>query len=264
MAMTALELNRVWFRYGAGEWALRELSLSVREGEWLALMGPGGSGKSTVARLACRLLRPTQGAVEAPRAGYVAQDPQANIVGETVAEDVAFGLKEAGIPAERVEATVARALKAVGMEGFDRRRTASLSGGELQRVAIAAALARGARLLVMDEPTSHLSTPAVRAFWDGVGPALREAGVAVLLITHRLQEARLADSLALLAQGALAAVGPAAKLARRPEVLRLLGVACDPVETIAGWCERQGRAVPWPAEDERLVEAVCSLWEASR
>lgn len=253
----------VSFRYDDGDWALRKLSFSLSRGEWLALMGAGGSGKSTVARLACRLLRPSSGVVEAGRVGYVAQDPQANIVGETVGEDVGFALREAGVSADEIEEVVASALGAVGMSEAIQRRMASLSGGELQRVAIAAALARGARFLVMDEPTSHLSTPAVRAFWDAIEPVLRRAGVAVLLITHRLQEAMRADSIAFLAKGQLAAHGPVAKLSRRPELLHLLGVAQDPIEAIAGWCERGGREIPWPTNEERLVGAVCSLLQAS-
>lgn len=261
---TTLRLDRVSFRYDGGEWAIRDLSLTVKEGEWLALMGPSGSGKSTVARLACRLLVPASGSVQAAPVGYVAQDPQTNIVGETVGEDVAFALQQGGMPPEEVWPTVLRALRAVDMEEAVDRRMSTLSGGELQRVAIAGALARGARLLVMDEPTSHLATPAVRSFWDGVTPALKQAKVSVLVITHRPQEAMRADTLGILARGALAAYGPASKLVRQPDLLRLLGVDFDPVEAIAGWCQRHGHEVPWPTDYERLVKAVCSLWQTSR
>ena len=117
---------------------------------------------------------------------------------------------------------------------------------------------------MMDEPTSHLSTPAVRAFWEVVEPLLRKAGVAVLLITHRLQEAKRADRIALLGGGRLAALGPTGKLSRRPELFELLGVAKDPVESIAGWCEEAGQEIPWPTNEERLVAAVCLRLEGSQ
>jgi len=89
-------------------------------------------------------------------------------------------------------------------------------------------------------------------------------GVAVLLITHRAEEAKRADRVALLSEGRIAALGPARSLLRRPELLEWAGVAPDPIEAIAGCCEEMGVRTGWPAEDERLVAAVCSLLETSR
>lgn len=256
MTGAALYFDRVSHGYGEGPWVLQCINLAVRPGEWLAVMGPSGSGKSTLARIAAGLLRPRQGRVHAARAGYVAQDPQANIIGETVAEDVSFAPTVRG---EDRLFTADTALRAVGMEWATSRPMAALSGGELQRVAIAGALASGARLLVLDEPTSHLSAPAARGLWQVVEPALRQAGIAVLLVTHRVEEAKRADRIAILSRGKLAVYGPACALARRPRLVESLGVAADPVEAVAGWCEEAGVSVGWPAGEERLVAAVCSL-----
>ena len=92
MRETALRFDGVSFRYGDEPWALKDVSFSLSSGNGSRLMGASGSGKSTLARLACGLLPPSLGEVTAVRVGYVAQDPQANIVGETVGEDVAFAL----------------------------------------------------------------------------------------------------------------------------------------------------------------------------
>lgn len=260
-----LRFAGVSFRYQKDSpWVLRGVSFALARGQWLALMGESGAGKSTIARLACGLADPTTGQVAAARAAYVAQDPQANIIGERVEEDVGLALapKEASL-LER-QTAIHAALDAVGLAWAKERRMATLSGGELQRVAIAGALAQRAELLVLDEPTSHLSTEAARQFWSVVEPALRQAGTAVLLITHRLQEAKMADRIALLSCGRIAVAGPAAKVARRPLLLELAAVAPDPVEAVAGWCEKMGKSVPWPTDDERLVAAFCSLLETFR
>ena len=116
MSDAALRFDRVSFRYGDEPWALKDVSFSLSGGEWLVLMGASGSGKSTVARLACRLLTPTAGTVTAASVGYVAQDPQANIVGETVGEDVAFAIRGKEAIGRDVDERVLGALRAVGME----------------------------------------------------------------------------------------------------------------------------------------------------
>lgn len=243
---------------------LRGLSLAISAGEFLAVMGKNGSGKSTLARLCCGLIQPTEGTVRASAVGYVAQDPAANIVGERVDEDVAFGPIQAGLSRSQVEKRVNQALAAVEMEWAAKRAMNSLSGGELQRVAIAGALAAGARLLVLDEPTSHLSKQDAlavrRVVADLRRPKANSASIGVLWVTHRPQEVYEADRVIVLGAGSIALEGSPRAVLGRSCLLEMLGVRPDPLVEVASLCDSvhdQGaHAIPW--EIERIGEKLCS------
>lgn len=256
-----LTLDDVSFTYPQSMAGLRGFSLQVGPGEWVALMGANGSGKSTVLRLAAGLLRPQRGEVTSRGGVYVAQDPEANIVGESVADDVAFGPLQRGVEPSDVEQLVVTNLQAVGMEWASQRPLARLSGGEIQRVALASALATGKSLLLLDEPTSHLPAEEARRFFQALRSAASGAALSVLYATHSLLEAAYAHRVIVMVQGRVALEGPPRQVARRPELLQALGVDPDPGEGAAALCERRGVSVAWPASEERLVAAVCSLFE---
>jgi energy-coupling factor transporter ATP-binding protein EcfA2 len=207
-APVPVELDRVSYQYpGSFAWAVAEVSLSVQPGSFLALVGPNGSGKSTLVRLIAGRLTPTLGSVR--RAGepglglrggtsMIFQRPESQVLGVRARDDVVWGLP----PTPRPD--VAGLLARVGLEGFDDRETAGLSGGELQRLAIAACLAREPKLLISDEATAMIDGPG-RADVVVLLESLVSAGITVVHVTHREAEAAKADETILMSGGRVAA-----------------------------------------------------------
>ena len=193
-----IELERVSYQYpGSFGWAVAEVSLRLEPGEFVALVGPNGSGKSTLVRMISGRLEPTLGRVR--RAGspglgrpggtaVVFQRPESQVLGVRARDDIAWGLPVG----EHVD--VAALLGRVGLEGFEDRETSGLSGGELQRLAIASALARHPRLLISDESTAMIDGPG-RAEVVDLLERLASEGIAVVHVTHRPAEAARADDL---------------------------------------------------------------------
>jgi len=217
-----MEARGVHFRYGGqGPWALQGIDLRIREGEFIALVGPNGSGKSTLAEIMAGLLRPTKGDLlvdgaliksdsGGPRhgVGLVFQNPEHQFFHATVAEDVAFGPENLGLPAHEVRQRVAQALRQVGMEGLEACSPHELSAGQKQAVAIAGILAMRPRFLILDEPTSLLDPRGRRRIFQIV-KGLREAeGCAVIWITQEMEEAARAERLLVMHQGRIVRDGP--------------------------------------------------------
>lgn len=255
-----LEFHHVSYSYTANRLAVVDVSFSLGAGECVAIMGANGSGKSTVARLAAGLIEPTAGSVLRRPAAYVAQEPHANMVGERVRDDVSFALKVHGMPPEETEARTDAALATVGMEWARDLPLSTLSGGEMQRVALAAAVASGARLWVLDEPTGHLPRAEARRFWSALAGVQRRLGIGILLITHRPEEARIANWLLCLAHGRVAAAGTPRRVMGRAAMLSRLGIRFD--LALALWNHLYGDDRPLPealdSAEERVVEALCS------
>ncbi len=243
---------------GAGRPALRGVSLSLAPGEFVALLGHNGSGKSTLARHLNGLIAPQSGSVRVDgmatassgdlpairrRVGLIFQNPDHQIVGASVLEDVLWGMPAGLDPSEGRKRSV-EALAAVGLDGFEAHATWRLSGGQKQRLALAGVLARGPRYLVCDEPTALLdgaSREEVKRLLLGC----RERGLGLLWIAHRLEEALPADRLIVLKAGQIVAQGtPRELIGVHPEVvlslpapvalarrLRELGVDLDSLPT---------------------------------
>ena len=206
--MPFIELKDVRFSYDPQEpdakEALRGVSLSVEQGEFVALLGHNGCGKSTVAKLLNGMLVPTSGTVlvdgidtaeEARqldvrrRVGLVQQNPDNQLVAGVVEEDVAFGPENLGIPPEEMRVRVDEALKAVGM--YEHRESAphKLSGGQKQRVAIAGVIAMETACIVLDEPTAMLDPRGRTEVMETILRLNREKGITIILITHYMDEA---------------------------------------------------------------------------
>lgn len=218
----ALRCEGVRFAYpGAAEPLLRDLTFSLRPGELVALLGANGSGKSTLCLLLAGLLPPQAGAVTLdgrqaqPGLGgwdpddvqLVQQSLDDQVVAPTVWEDATFGPACLGLPAPEAGRRAARALARAGLPGYGERAVETLSGGELARAAAAGALAVAPRYLLLDEPTAHLD-PDSAARLVSLLRDLAAAGLGVLLVTHRPEEARRADRAAVLHQGRVAVCGP--------------------------------------------------------
>ena len=217
--------------------ALQGIGLDIHPGECLAIIGGNGSGKSTLAKHLNALLLPTAGEVRVEgidtrdpeavwevrrRVGMVFEHPDNQIVAAVVEEDVAFGCENLGLPPAEIRARVDQALRAVGLDALRRHPPHLLSGGQKQRVAIAGVLAMHPRCLVLDEATSMLDPQGQE---DVMGIALRlcrEDGLALVLITHAMEEAVSADRVIVLAQGQIVLQGtPAEVFAKTAELTRL-------------------------------------------
>jgi biotin transport system ATP-binding protein len=217
--------------------AVRDVSLTVADGEFLLLAGPNGSGKTTLVRHFNGLLEPDEGTVRVngrPAAddlvaartavGMVFQDPRDGFVAATVGADVAFGPENLGLDRDEIARRVERALSAVRMTDREDARIDDLSGGERERVAIAGALAMDPDHLVLDEPFTGLDWPARRAVLDRLA-ALQASGRSVVVVTHDLRDVQdMADRTVVLSDGevALDAGDP------DPTRLRELGVRPPP------------------------------------
>lgn len=183
--------------------ALQKVSLQLPVGSWLAIVGANGSGKSTLAQVAAGLLPLSAGTISySPDCvkAVVMQQPGQQLIGDTLREDLWFGLANAGIPAAMRPARIARALMRVGLEAKADRPVHQLSGGQQQLGAIAGCLALEATLLILDEPTSMLSAKARAEVLQTVR-SLSDDGVSILWITHRMEELAYADRVMALVQG---------------------------------------------------------------
>lgn len=210
-------LEEVCYEYSGGRLALDKVNLRVPHGEWLAVLGANGSGKSTLVRHLNGLLRAKSGQVwidsrpveeytnlqELHRlVGIVFQNPDNQIVGNSVEEDVAFGLENLGVPREEMRRRIAWALELVGLSGREKVDPAALSGGQKQRLAIAGALAMQPAALLLDEATSMLD-PVGCAEVMQVLQSLHRQGLTIVMITHNMSEVLPADRALVMAEGKL-------------------------------------------------------------
>ncbi len=271
-----IRLEDVHFAYGAGRAdavpALNGISLTIRRGEYVAIVGHNGSGKSTLARHLNALLLPTRGKVYVQGmdtsdrrhtlairrlVGMVFQDPDNQIVGTLVEEDVAFGPENLGIPRPALAERVQKALQTVGLWELRHRPPHLLSGGQRQRVAIAGVLAMEPACLVLDEATSMLD-PASRAEVLRLVQRLHAAGTTIIAITHFMEEAAMAERVIVLAGGKIALEGTPQEVFSQPERLRQLRMV-PPVPAQLAEAVRNRIGVtftPLPLTREALVEAV--------
>jgi len=216
----ALSVRNLTHRYGDDAVAVDDVSLDVADGECVLVAGANGSGKTTLVQHFNGLLEPDDGGVfvngtpveddlVAARAsvGMVFQNPRDGFVGATVGSDVAFGPENLGLPREEVDARVEEALAAVDLAGRRDERVAALSGGEQERVAIAAALAMRPDHLVLDEPFTGLDWPARQSVLDRLR-ALSDRGTSLVVVTHDLRDVwDLADRVVAMRDGEVAVRG---------------------------------------------------------
>ena len=274
-AETVLLFREVNFAYRTAHGAvpaLDRVSLELRPGESLAVVGANGSGKSTLARLCNGLLLPDDGTVLVDdldtgdddatweirtRVALVFQNPDNQIVGTVVEEDVAFGPENLGVPRAELRERVDASLSVVGLSGFERREPHLLSGGQKQRLAIAGALAMRPTYLVLDEPTSMLD-PEGRRDVLAVIEVLRSQGHGILHVTHDLAEAARADRVMVLSAGAVTFSGTPGDLLSVPGRLGDWGLSLPPIGVLAAQLRSLGYSVPPSALDsESVVMSLC-------
>ncbi len=240
MPSPAIDFEDVHFAYpGAAEEAVRGVTLRVSRGEHVCILGGNGSGKSTLARLMNALLVPTGGQARTfdmnidgdperaleirRRAAMVFQYPDDQMVTSIVADDVAFGPENLGVPSEEIARRVDAALEAVGMSDFAQADPADLSGGQRQRVAIAGALAMEPEVLILDEPAAMLDAHGRQAI-QHVLRGLSERGITIIHITHFMDDALDANRVIVLERGAVALDGTPDEVFSQREAIRALGL----------------------------------------
>ncbi|MDO4428407.1 MAG: energy-coupling factor transporter ATPase [Atopobiaceae bacterium] len=264
---TLVRLSHVSLFYGGGVTALDDVSLELRRGERICVLGANGSGKSTLASVICGLLAPDEGEVElvgervsadgrpdleayrrARRSlGLVFQNPDDQIVTSVVEDDVAFGPENLGLPRGEIAARVARELHRVAMEDYAQADPSRLSGGQRQRVCIAGALAMEPAVLVLDEPGSLLDVRGRSAIVRVMG-RLAAAGTALAHVTHFMEEALEADRMIVLDHGRVALEGTPEEVFSHGEKLVELGLE---VPFAARLSQRLG--LPWTCDEPTLV-----------
>lgn len=255
--------------------ALRGVSVGIKQGEFVAVLGHNGSGKSTLAKLFNALLLPVEGKVWVcgmdtsaqeniwdvrRNAGMVFQNPDNQIIATVVEEDVAFGCENLGLPPEEIRRRVDAALETVHMAEFAAHPPHYLSGGQKQRVAIAGILAMRPSCIVLDEPTAMLDPSGRKEVLDTVLRLNREEGMTVVLITHYMDEAALADRVIVMEEGEIVMDGTPRSVFRQVERLKALGLDVPQVTEICNGLKRLGV----PIDDgvitiDEMVGAVCRM-----
>ena len=254
--------------------ALNGVSLDIAAGIFLVVLGHNGSGKSTLAKHMNAVLLPAGGKVWVDgmdtadenllleirrRVGLVFQNPDNQIVANVVEEDVAFGPENLGVPTEEIRRRVDGALKAVGMEDFVLHAPHHLSGGQKQRVAIAGIIAMEPACIVLDEATAMLDPSGRREVLDTVRRLNREKGITIILITHHMDEAALADRLVVMDQGRVVMDGTPRQILPQKETLQSLGLAAPHTVELLWGLRSAGFDVPVDALGiEECADAICA------
>ncbi len=270
-----LELNNVSYRYeGAAQNALSGVTMTIEDGEMLAIVGHNGSGKSTLAKHLNGLLLPTGGNVTIDgmdtknedallairqRVGMVFQNPDNQLVTTIVEEDVGFGPENLGVPPKEIRGRVDAALESVGMTAYADKASHALSGGQKQRIAIAGMLAMQPEVLVLDEATAMLDPEGRREVLEIVKRLHRETGLTVVMITQFMEETLSCDRVVVMGGGKLQFSGTPREVFRRSAELRALGL--DVPETV--WLRDaliEG-GMPLLGDPMTITETADAIWQ---
>ncbi|MFY9203343.1 MAG: energy-coupling factor transporter ATPase, partial [Limnochordia bacterium] len=235
--------------------ALADINLDIDDGEFVAVLGHNGSGKSTLAKHMNALLVPTSGKVyvagidtqNAERlweirqmVGMVFQNPDNQLVATTVEEDVAFGPENLGVPTPEIHRRVDEALAVVGMSDYRLHSPHQLSGGQKQRVAIAGMIAMRPRCVVLDEPTAMLDPVGRREVMQTVIKLNREEKITIVLITHAMEEAILADRVIVMEEGRIVMTGTPREVFSKVETLAKLRLDVPEITSLANRLRQRG------------------------
>lgn len=244
-------------------------SLDIPEGQFVAVLGHNGCGKSTVAKLMNGILVPDSGKVIVDgldtsdddkitdirrTVGMVFQNPDNQIVATIVEDDVAFGPENLGVDPKEIRQRVDDALKAVGMYEFRGREPHRLSGGQKQRVAIAGVIAMNTKCVVMDEPTAMLDPHGRQEVMDTIQMLNKERGITVILITHYMDEAVKADRVVVMDKGEIVLDGEPKTVFKNVEKLKAIGLDVPQATELAYRLRKSGFDIP----DDILDEEECA------
>ena len=276
----AIEVQNLAYEYpGMGDepgvTVFRNLDLTVEQGTFVAILGSNGSGKSTLAKHFNAILLPSGGSVHVyglntsdenqiipvrRNVGMVFQNPDNQIVANVVDEDVAFAPENLGVASPEIRRRVDAALKQVGMYHYREHAPHLLSGGQKQRIAIAGVIAMEPKCIVLDEPTAMLDPRGRREVMETVKRLNREKGITVVLITHHMDEAAMADRVVVIHKGVIKADGCPKDIFSQVDQLHSLGLAAP--ETVELCYELNKRGFDLPLGRLDTDECVQALYDA--
>ena len=252
--------------------AIDEVDIEAKEGQFIAILGHNGSGKSTLAKHLNAILLPTEGSVWVDgkntsnpdelwnvrqSAGMVFQNPDNQIIGTVVEEDVGFGPENLGVPTDEIWQRVEESLKAVGMIEYRHHSPNKLSGGQKQRVAIAGVVAMEPKCIVMDEPTAMLDPVGRREVLKTVHKLRKQKKVTVILITHYMEEVVDADKIFVMDHGKVVMEGSPKEIFSKVDELKSYRLDVPQVTILADELRKRGLDIPKGIlRKEELVEAV--------
>ncbi len=252
--------------------AVDEVDLDVKQGDFVAVLGHNGSGKSTLAKHLNAILYPTEGTVWVDgkdtaeekylweirqTAGMVFQNPDNQIIGQVVEEDVGFGPENMGVPTKEIWERVEESLKAVGMYQYRKHSPNKLSGGQKQRVSIAGVIAMHPKCIILDEPTAMLDPNGRKEVIRAVRALNQAEEITVILITHYMEEIIHADKAIVMDKGHIAMQGSPREIFSQVERLKELRLDVPQVTLLAYELKKSGIALPdGILTYEELVEAL--------
>lgn len=276
--MPLIEVDNVTFSYPAkdgGVNALTGLNLKVEAGSFVTVLGSNGSGKSTLGKLLNALLVPQSGRVVVDglcssdkanvyeirkRVGIVFQNPDNQIVADTVEDDVAFGPENIGLALDQMKVRIADSLASTGISDLALTKPEKLSGGQKQRVAIAGVMALEPKCIVLDESTSMLDPKGRAEVLSAIQKLRKEKGIAVILITHYMDEAVDADYVYVMDKGCVALEGTPSEVFSDADSLEALGLELPPAVKVWQMLRARGVAVSGPVlTEEDLVSALSKV-----
>lgn len=277
---TMIECRNLVFKYTASEnqeekIAINDVNLQITEGEFIAILGHNGSGKSTMAKHMNALLIPTDGKMLVNKmdtsdmnnlwnvretAGMVFQNPDNQLVATIVEEDVAFGPENLGVPPEEIRKRVDEALERVGMSEYKKHAPHLLSGGQKQRIAIAGILAMQPKCIIFDEPTAMLDPSGRKEVLDTIIDLNRNYGITVILITHYMDEAAKADRIVVMDKGKLILDGKPRDVFSNVEKMKNIGLDVPQVTELSYELQKVGINIDTRILDvNEMVNAICQL-----
>lgn len=271
MSEPIIKIDQLSFRYFESErYALNNITLSINQGEWVAIIGPNGSGKSTLAKIINGLLVPEKGSVyvhnqlldentvwDVRRAvGMVFQNPDNQFVGATVEDDVAFGLENHGVPRPEMVERIKEALLQVRMTDYVKSEPARLSGGQKQRVAIASVLALRPEVIILDEATAMLDPLGRSEVIEAIKQIKELYNLTVISITHDIDEASNADRIIVMNQGEMVRQDTPEHIFALGKQLISMGLDIPFAQKIRAELERRGLELP----QEYLSEKELYEW----
>lgn len=252
--------------------AVDEVTLDIKQGDFVAVLGHNGSGKSTLAKHINAILYPTEGTVWVDgndtsdeeklwnirqEAGMVFQNPDNQIIGQVVEEDVGFGPENLGIPTKEIWDRVEESLKAVGMYAFRKHSPNKLSGGQKQRVSIAGVIAMHPKCIILDEPTAMLDPNGRREVIRAVRALNDVEGITIILITHYMEEIIHANKVFVMDKGRIAMEGTPREIFSQVEKLKKLRLDVPQVTLLAYELRKSGLDIPKGIlTTEELIKAL--------